>query len=566
MAISKITYKASPSATPETWMDATGATAAASDITAPKTAMLADGVVTVGTGSGNGNANVSQDANGYIIVDDAAPGGGGSPSVPKTVFFYDYDGTLCYSYTAAEFAALSEMPANPDHSEDAIPLTAQGWNWTLANAKAYVLDYGWLNIGQTYKTTDNKTHVLIHLDEGRTSPILGCCPNGTVDVDWGDGTAHDTLTGTSVTEVKWTSAHAYAAPGDYHIILNCTGTMGFYGSNTLDEQSGLLRYTTAYDKRNCVYRDAVRSVYCADTVTSMENSAFNGCGRITYFTIPNSLTSTGDRAFYNCSSLVSIALPNGLSNVGSGMFYYCYSITSINLPGSVTSISASAFAGCQKLPCLTLPDGITAIPDEAFRYCYGLSHLTIPDGITSIGMNAFSNCNCLSDFEIPSELTSIGSYAFYFFSQLREATIPDGVTSIGSNAFAQCTKLVHVDIPDSVTSIGANAFQTCNHLDNIDIPDSVTTIGSNAFQNCYCFTKVIIPAGITQINANVFSNCYGVTAYHILSTTPPPLANVNAFNGISADCVIFVPRGSLAAYQAATNWATYASYMQEEPQ
>lgn len=51
MAISKITYKSSPSATPETWMDSTGATAEAADIVAPKTAMLADGVVTEGTGT-----------------------------------------------------------------------------------------------------------------------------------------------------------------------------------------------------------------------------------------------------------------------------------------------------------------------------------------------------------------------------------------------------------------------------------------------------------------------------------------------------------------------------------
>ena len=54
MAISKIIYKSSPSATPETWMDVTGATAAASDITAPKTAMLANGVVTTGTGNSGG--------------------------------------------------------------------------------------------------------------------------------------------------------------------------------------------------------------------------------------------------------------------------------------------------------------------------------------------------------------------------------------------------------------------------------------------------------------------------------------------------------------------------------
>lgn len=52
MAISKVIYKSSPSAQGVTWMDATSATAAASDIIAPKTAMLADGVMTEGTGSG----------------------------------------------------------------------------------------------------------------------------------------------------------------------------------------------------------------------------------------------------------------------------------------------------------------------------------------------------------------------------------------------------------------------------------------------------------------------------------------------------------------------------------
>lgn len=52
MAISKVIFKASANATPEVWMDATPATAGAADIMAPKTAMLADGVITTGTGSG----------------------------------------------------------------------------------------------------------------------------------------------------------------------------------------------------------------------------------------------------------------------------------------------------------------------------------------------------------------------------------------------------------------------------------------------------------------------------------------------------------------------------------
>lgn len=64
MAISKVIYKSSPNAQGEVWMDATPATAAAADIISPKTAMLANGVVTQGTGSGGstptGNINITQ--------------------------------------------------------------------------------------------------------------------------------------------------------------------------------------------------------------------------------------------------------------------------------------------------------------------------------------------------------------------------------------------------------------------------------------------------------------------------------------------------------------------------
>lgn len=59
MAISKVIYKSAPNAAPETWMDATQATAAAADITAPKTAMLADGVLTAGTGAGGASKFVT---------------------------------------------------------------------------------------------------------------------------------------------------------------------------------------------------------------------------------------------------------------------------------------------------------------------------------------------------------------------------------------------------------------------------------------------------------------------------------------------------------------------------
>lgn len=109
--------------------------------------------------------------------------GGGQTFNTDDVIFRDYDGSVVQTYSAADFANLSSLPANPSHTG----LTAQGWNWSLSDAKAYVAKYGKLEIGQMYITDDGKTRVYIHLEQGRTNPMLGVCPNGTVDVDWGDG-------------------------------------------------------------------------------------------------------------------------------------------------------------------------------------------------------------------------------------------------------------------------------------------------------------------------------------------------------------------------------------------
>ena len=378
-------------------------------------------------------------------------GGRDSSSVAnsKEVNFLDYDGTILYSYTAAKFAALSSMPANPTHDG----LTAQGWNWSLANAKAYVAKYGNLNIGQMYITDDGKTRIYIHLEEGRTSPVLSVCPNGTVDIDWGDGTTHDTLTGSDTSTAVYTSAHSYAAPGDYVIQLTVTGSMGF-GSN------GPLIYASKSDNRDYVYKNAIQKVELGSGVTSIGNYAFNECYSLSSITIPDSVTSIGAGAFGSCGSLSSITIPNGVTSIGAGAFGSCYSLSSITIPDGVTSIGAGAFSACGSLSSITIPNGVTSIGEAAFGSCYSLSSITIPDGVTSIGEVAFSACYSLSSITIPDGVTSIGNYAFNECYSLSSITIPDSVTSIGEGAFGACYGLAHIyflpTTPPSVSS--SNAF------------------------------------------------------------------------------------------------------------
>ena len=88
------------------------------------------------------------DVTNYASVDVNVSGGSPTPvNMDDPVRFFDYDGTLLYSYSASDFQALTAMPANPSHSG----LTAQGWNWTLADAKEFVGKYGLLHIKRKFK-------------------------------------------------------------------------------------------------------------------------------------------------------------------------------------------------------------------------------------------------------------------------------------------------------------------------------------------------------------------------------------------------------------------------------
>ena len=312
-------------------------------------------------------------------------GGSSAPGTPGDITFYDYDGTIVTSWTLEELATKTALPDYPSHNG----LTCQGWNWSLAGLKTTNRK---MNVGAMYITDDGKTRIYIRLEEGRTSPMLGVCPNGTVTVDWGDGTTPDTLTGTDVTTVKWTPNHAYAVPGEYVIKLTVDGTMGFYGEFSLTSASAILRYSSSDDNRNYVYRSSVQKIEIGNGITSIDGSSFYSCYSLASITMPNSITSIKESIFYSCYSLTSITIPDSVTNIGKSIFNSCYSLASITIPNGITSVGDSAFHNCRSLASITIPNGITSVGDSIFNSCYSLASITIPNGITSIGDSAFKNC------------------------------------------------------------------------------------------------------------------------------------------------------------------------------
>ena len=570
----------------------------------------------------DGIYNPSDDgANGYSLVTVTHE----SSNEPASVIFYDYDGSVVASYTPEQFAGLTKLPANPTHEG----LTSQGWNWSLSDAKSYVADYGSLNIGQMYVTSDGKTKLYITLTEGRTSPILQLYlnANSELDIDWGDGSTHSTFTTTTAGYVN--ERHNYSTPGDYVIAITVTTGSFTLQSSSTNVSSILWNGNNSTDSPDRAYNSAIKKIEIGTGVTSIGSNAFWYCYSLTSITIPDSVTSISDSAFYGCYSLSSITIPNSVTSIGQNTFNACYALSSITIPDSVTSIGNYAFSNCSSLSSITIPDSVTSIGSYAFAGCYSLSSIIIPNGVTSIGNGIFQYCSSLSSVTIPNGVKSIGSNAFQSCTSLSSITIPDGVTDIGSNAFQYCYALSSITIPNSVISIGSDAFGNCYSLSSITIGNSVTSIDNGAFQRCYSLTSITIPNSVKSINSSAFYNCYALTSVTIgnsvtsiddhafyncsslssvtipngvksigsnafqrcsslssitignsvksiktqafyncsymesikfTSTTPPTVANSNAWAGVSPLCIIYVPSGTLETYKAAANYPNPYTY------
>lgn len=118
-------------------------------------------------------------------------------------------------------------------------------------------------------------------------------------------------------------------------------------------------------------------------------------------------------------------------------------------------------------------------------------------------------------------------------------------------------------LPTNITKIPRSCFEG-SYLEELTIPEGVTTLEYNCFNGAQ-IKNLILPSTLQTMEKTNLSR-YNLYPTIVIYATTPPTAAANIFGSGWEEYlpkVIFIPAGTITAYQTATNWALYADLFVE---
>lgn len=258
----------------------------------------------------------------------------------------------------------------------------------------------------------------------------------------------------------------------------------------------------------------------------------------------------------------------------NGTFSLGYPWSNTRLIGNPSTNNTKAY-GSNSLIKVEIGAGFDSFGAQPFAESYFLQSVSIPTSIVGQGAdfttnNAFATSGHLKGIVFPNGFQGWNQNGM--FSQAMQAlkyiAIPKSMTKIKIAAAPVLRKLTMYALEPNSAGQSTISLGYARNLTHIALPGTYTTMVSTVQGSR--IEKFTIPESVTAINSEALMYSYWLTELHVLPTTPPTMNNVRALNGLNSNAVIYVPYSSdhsiLEAYKTATNWSTFASYMQEEPQ
>ena len=296
----------------------------------------------------------------------------------------------------------------------------------------------------------------------------------------------------------------------------------------------------------------VTSVTIPEGVTHIGASAFDACNNLTRFICEGNPTiESASSLLIDKSLLDTIAAPASVFAVPEIMWATCpkairyVKVTGGELSNDAFSVINRSYKTLNTLDLAAATN--TQLADEAFKDCYSLETLLLPSSLERIGYMAVANCKNLKSVHVPASVTDIDDSAFENCRSITSLTFGDQ---------ADKSRQRSVQANSQLKRIGNWSFYNCHNLQSLTIPEGVTEIGSAAFYGCTYLQDLTLPGSLQQIGDNCFALCSKLNYINVNATIPPTIES-KTFADVNRTIPLYVPAGSLEAYQSDIYWSEF---------
>lgn len=199
--------------------------------------------------------------------------------------------------------------------------------------------------------------------------------------------------------------------------------------------------------------------------TAITSVAATNNTALTYIQIPNTVTSINDNAFDGCDALTDFNFNGTMEQWGA-----------ITLGDGWNLNAAFTVVHCTDGD-VSLEEPIQPIQPNNLVYSTNAAGSTITVNGETVTLEQGENIT----LEYPTEITRVKATDN---TALTAITIPNTMTGITGSAFRDCYYLTNINIPNTITDIYPQAFRSCINLINITIPENVKNIYDFAFMGC----------------------------------------------------------------------------------
>lgn len=403
---------------------------------------------------------------------------------------------------------------------------------------------------EPYPWVGSGTHAWLHYDSNSRSHV--CQVNftyyGDVTLDWGDGSATVSLTGSS-SATTTTQSHTYA-DGDFR--LDITGEtpleFGHWDASSSSYKnvntSGFISDDTPFNQTGMnlvpIYRDALIQF-------ETDSPSFIGG----YYGSQATIGGTSNMRWLKFTRATEVGRnPTGFMYAIKGIFAPL--ATRIFLWGST---NANGDIGVYF--------SVAEFPSVQSFYPR--------DNNKNNAISLFWGATALREFSIPYGITAIPDRFMDTASAIKEIDIPFSVTSIGVNVMTRGQSLRRIRFlpnpsePSATRSITIeqNFLYRANCLEELSLPEGLSVINGESCAFLWSVRKVELPSTLTSAtNSYTFAQTYNLEVLVCRAQTPPAISS-NTFTSHAPNAKYYIPYGTTAAYTAATNWSQFSSLFVE---